>query len=107
MPLALQRRSQGHFPCRAALADSAVAFTTTVSNSIALVVNAASTSTSATPMNGTAFTAPVHVTLTATDSDGRISQVDFYNGTTLIGGIAARQAGNIYIFNRANAASDS
>ena len=100
MPLALQRRTQGYFPCRAALADSAVAFTTTVSNSIALVVNAAPTSTWVAPMDGTTFIAPAHATLSATatatasDSDGSISQVDFYNGTTLIGTVLAGSAGD-------------
>ena len=96
MPLALQRRTQGYFPCRAALADNAVALTTTVSNSIALVLNAAPTSTSVTPMDGTTFTAPANVTLSATasDSDGSISQVDFYNGTTLIGTVLSGSAGD-------------
>ncbi len=37
--------------------------------------------------NGTSFTAPASVTLTATatDSDGTIAKVEFYNGSTLLG----------------------
>jgi hypothetical protein len=39
------------------------------------------------PMNNASFAAPANVTLTAvaTDSDGTIVKVDFYNGTTLVG----------------------
>jgi regulation of enolase protein 1 (concanavalin A-like superfamily) len=39
------------------------------------------------PANGATFTAPatISVTATASDSDGTISQVDFYAGSTLIG----------------------
>jgi regulation of enolase protein 1 (concanavalin A-like superfamily) len=38
------------------------------------------------PANGSTFTAPASVTLSATaaDSDGTISKVEFYNGTTLL-----------------------
>jgi len=38
------------------------------------------------PANGTAFTAPANITIaaTASDSDGAITKVDFYRGTTLI-----------------------
>ena len=107
MPLALQRRTQGYFPCRAAVFDSAGALTTTVPDSIALVVNAAPTATWVTPIDGTTFTAPANVTLsvTASDSDGSITKVDFYNGTTLIGSIATGQTGytgNNYSFSWTN-----
>ncbi|PYV44646.1 MAG: hypothetical protein DMG06_05675, partial [Acidobacteria bacterium] len=39
------------------------------------------------PSNGAAFTAPADITITAdaSDTDGSISQVDFYQGTTLLG----------------------
>lgn len=39
------------------------------------------------PANGATFTAPANITITAnaSDSDGTVSQVDFYVGTTLLG----------------------
>ncbi|MFM7024330.1 MAG: Ig-like domain-containing protein [Flavobacteriales bacterium] len=39
------------------------------------------------PSNGAIFTAPASITITANaaDSDGSVSKVDFYNGTTLLG----------------------
>ena len=63
---------------------------------ITVLVNAAPTATWVAPMDGTTFTAPANVTLSAiaSDSDGSITKVDFYNGTTLIGSIATGQTGN-------------
>lgn len=37
------------------------------------------------PANGASFIAPANITASASDSDGTISKVDFYQGTTLIG----------------------
>jgi len=39
------------------------------------------------PANNTVFTAPVNITLTATasDADGTVAKVDFYDGATLVG----------------------
>ena len=39
------------------------------------------------PSNGASYTAPASITITATaaDSDGTVTQVDFYQGTTLLG----------------------
>jgi regulation of enolase protein 1 (concanavalin A-like superfamily) len=39
------------------------------------------------PANGATYTAPASITLTATasDSDGSVARVDFYNGSTLLG----------------------
>jgi Bacterial Ig domain/Malectin domain len=39
------------------------------------------------PANGATFTAPANITInaTASDSDGAVSKVDFYQGTTLLG----------------------
>ena len=90
MPLALQRRTQGYFPCRATLAESAVALTSTVPDSITLVVNAAPTAIWVAPLDGS----PIILSATASDSDGSISQVDFYNGTTLIGTVLSGSAGD-------------
>src|SRR5204863_3449025 len=45
------------------------------------------TATLTAPANGATFTAPASITLTATasDADGSVARVDFYNGTTLLG----------------------
>ena len=49
--------------------------------------NQAPTATLTAPANGATFTAPASITLTATasDADGTVARVDFYNGTTLLG----------------------
>jgi len=43
------------------------------------------------PSNGASFTAPVNVTISAaaSDSDGTVSKVDFYSGTTLLSTVTA------------------
>jgi len=50
-------------------------------------LDAAPTVSLTAPVNGAIFTAPANITLTASasDSDGSVSKVGFYNGTTLIG----------------------
>jgi chitinase len=49
--------------------------------------NANPTTTISSPANNASFNAPASITITATaaDTDGTISKVDFYNGTTLLG----------------------
>jgi chitinase len=49
--------------------------------------NAAPTTSITSPANNASFTAPASITINAnaSDSDGTISKVDFYNGTTLLG----------------------
>ena len=41
------------------------------------------------PSNGATYTAPANISLaaTASDSDGSVTKVDFYSGTTLLGTI--------------------
>jgi regulation of enolase protein 1 (concanavalin A-like superfamily) len=48
--------------------------------------NKAPTVTLTSPANGASFTAPTNITLTASasDTDGTIARVEFYNGTTLL-----------------------
>jgi hypothetical protein len=65
--------------------------TSTFSPEVTFTVNEAinqpPTVTLTTPANGTSFTAPASISLTATasDVDGTISKVEFYNGTTKLG----------------------
>jgi predicted phage tail protein len=59
------------------------------SATVSITVNGANqlpTVTLTSPTNGSSFTAPASVTLSATaaDSDGTIARVEFYNGTTLL-----------------------
>jgi hypothetical protein len=74
----------------AVTANSTTATTTAVVDSLSVVPVAAQNQspgvTLTSPANGTAFTAPANVTMnaTATDSDGTIAKVEFYNGTTLL-----------------------
>ena len=48
--------------------------------------NQAPTATLTAPANGATFTAPASITMTATasDADGSVARVEFYNGTTLL-----------------------
>lgn len=57
--------------------------TVTVSN----VTNTPPVATLTAPANGASFTAPATITLTATatDANGTVTKVDFYNGATLLG----------------------
>ena len=63
---------------------------------LVITTNAAPTVGLSSPANGASLIAPASVTLSATasDSDGTIAKVEFYNGTTLIG--AGTLAGSSY-----------
>jgi hypothetical protein len=76
------------------------------SNSVSISVNIPPTVGITSPTNGQAFLGPTNITLlaTATDSDGTISQVLFYNGTNLLG-TATAGATNTYSFAWTNAPS--
>lgn len=52
-----------------------------------VTVNQAPTVSIVNPISNASFTAPatIHINVTATDADGSIVKVDFYNGSTLIG----------------------
>jgi Bacterial Ig domain len=58
----------------------------TPSSAISVISNAAPTVSITSPANNAVFTAPANITLNATagDSDGTISKVEFYQGTTLL-----------------------
>jgi len=59
---------------------------TTTSTAVTVTVNAAPTITLASPANDATFTAPADITITADaqDTDGTISQVEFFEGANLI-----------------------
>ncbi len=81
----------GSYTVKAVAYDNAGASTSsapvTVSVGTATTVNKAPTVSLTSPANGASFTAPANLvcTASASDSDGSISRVDFYNGTTKIG----------------------
>jgi hypothetical protein len=60
--------------------------------------NAAPVISMTSPTNGATFGAPasIPITATATDVDGSIARVDFYNGTTLIGNASTPTSGSTY-----------
>lgn len=53
------------------------------------------------PANNASFTAPANIALTATatDSDGTITSVQFYNNTTLIGSATQQGSTSTYLYN--------
>jgi Big-like domain-containing protein len=59
----------------------------TTSSAVSVVSNAAPAVSITSPANNATFTAPANVTInaTASDADGTVSKVDFYQGTTLLG----------------------
>ena len=77
------------------------------SSAIALIVNALPSVSLTAPANNSTFTAPATIGLTATasDSDGTVSKVEFFNGTTLIG--VATLANGVYGFSWTNIAAGS
>jgi len=61
------------------------------SNVVSITVNAKPNVSLTSPSNGTYFTSPafVNISAAASDSDGTISRVEFYRGTTLISTVTA------------------
>ncbi len=61
------------------------------SSAVTLIANNAPTVSITAPANNTVVTAPAAFTLTATasDTDGSLSKVEFYNGATLLGTVTA------------------
>jgi regulation of enolase protein 1 (concanavalin A-like superfamily) len=82
----------GTYSLTARATDNAAATTTSAARSITIVAANQVPSVSLTsPTNGATFTAPATLTVSATasDTDGTIARVDFYQGTTLIGSDSA------------------
>jgi endo-1,3(4)-beta-glucanase len=80
--------SAGTYSLTVKATDNANAVTT--SSAVSVTVNSANAAPSVSitsPANGVTFTAPASVTINAnaSDTDGTISKVEFYNGATLLG----------------------
>jgi hypothetical protein len=78
--------SVGSYPVTAVATDNAGATKTSAPVTITVVVNQPPVLFIISPASGATFTAPASVTInaTATDADGTITKVDFYQGTTLL-----------------------
>ncbi|HEU4935164.1 MAG TPA: Ig-like domain-containing protein [Vicinamibacterales bacterium] len=77
----------GTYSLRAVAYDNSGANATSTTATVTVVgANQAPAVTLTSPANGSTFTAPASVTLgaNASDSDGTIAKVEFYNGTTLL-----------------------
>ncbi len=76
--------SAGTYTVSAVATDNAGAKAT---NSVSIIVNSLPTASLTSPTNGATFIAPASITLTATasDSDGTVTNVEFFNGLTLLG----------------------
>ncbi len=81
--------SPGSYTLSARATDNSGATTTSTAVSITVnpPANVPPTVALTGPVNGATFTAPANIALTATaaDSDGTVTQVEFLNGTTVIG----------------------
>jgi RHS repeat-associated protein len=77
--------SAGSYSLTARATDNVGA--TNTSGPVAVTVNAAPAVNITSPANGASFSTPANITLTAnaTDSDGTIARVDFYQGANFIG----------------------
>lgn len=78
---------------------------TTTSGPVSITVNAQPTVSITLPANGAVFTAPAEVSLSAiaSDADGTVEKVDFYQGATLLG----TDMTSPYTFTWANVSSGS
>jgi Bacterial Ig domain len=76
----------GAYALSAKATDNAGAVTTSTVFNVSVVANNAPSVTLTAPANGTSYTAPASITLAAnaTDSDGSIAQVEFFQGATLL-----------------------
>jgi hypothetical protein len=77
----------GNYTLTAKATDNRGAITTSSPASVAVIANSIPTVTLTRPSMGASYLAPATIALaaTATDSDGTVARVDFYQGTTLLG----------------------
>jgi len=81
----------GTYVLTAKATDNAGVSTTSAGVSVTVKANQAPTVSLTSPSSGAAFTAPASIGLTASasDVDGSVQKVEFYNGTTLLGSATA------------------
>ncbi len=81
--------TSGTYTITAKATDNSGAVTTSTAIAIAVIAaaNTAPTVSISSPANNASFATPASITITATaaDADGTVSNVQFYNGTTLLG----------------------
>jgi hypothetical protein len=82
--VAVNNLSAGSYTFSAVATDNLGAKAT---NSVSVVVNALPTASITSPTNGQSFIAPANITIAAdaSDGDGTISKVEFFNGATKLG----------------------
>jgi hypothetical protein len=95
----------GTYVLTAKATDNAGASTVSAGVSVTVKANQAPAVSLTSPSNGATFTAPASIALTASasDTDGTIQKVEFYNGTTLLGYSTASP----YAFTWSNVAAGS
>jgi hypothetical protein len=95
----------GFYTLTAKATDNGGASTTSASVSVTVNANQAPTVSLTSPSNGSNFSAPATISLTAsaTDVDGTVQKVDFYNGSTLLGTSTTRP----FAFNWSNVSAGS
>ncbi len=81
--------------------DSSNASSVSAVTTLTVAANTAPTVTITAPVNNASYTAPVSLplTATATDSDGTLLSVKFYDGTTLLGTGTQQGTSSTYIYN--------
>ena len=94
----------GTYTITAKAYDNLNAVTTSSAITVKVNTNQAPVISITAPVNNAAYMAPASVTFTATatDSDGSISKVEYYNGTTLLGTVTS---GSAYSYNWTNVAA--
>jgi hypothetical protein len=96
---------EGSYTISAIATDNSGASTSSTPVTFSVVPNQSPVVSISTPVSGAVFTAPASVTINAfaTDADGTITKVDFYQGSTLLGSDSTTP----YSFNWSNVAAGS
>jgi pectate lyase len=89
--LSLSGLAVGNYSFTAMATDDSGAVTSSAPVDVTVHINQAPSVALTAPANNGTFTAPAAIALTATasDADGSVARVDFYQGTTLLGSVTA------------------